>query len=92
MGSRTILLTGDTKTVADVVGKQLNITEVQADLLPEDKQRYVRQLVKEGRTVAMVGDGINDAPALVEATIGWRWGQPRMWLVKAPTWRNLPRR
>lgn len=74
MGIRTVLLTGDAKAVADIVAKQLNIDEVAAELLPEDKRDRVRRLVAGGRKVAMVGDGINDAPALKEADVGVAMG------------------
>lgn len=74
MGIKTVLLTGDTKAVADIVAKQLNLDEVAADLLPEDKRDRVRRLVAGGRKVAMVGDGINDAPALKEADVGVAMG------------------
>jgi len=74
MGIKTVLLTGDAQVVATVIAKQLGISEVAADLLPEDKRRRVKELVDEGRTVAMVGDGINDAPALIEAHVGVSMG------------------
>jgi heavy metal translocating P-type ATPase len=74
MGIRTILLTGDARAVAEAIGRELGIAEVAADLLPEDKQARVRGLVAAGCTVAMVGDGINDAPALIEAQVGVAMG------------------
>jgi Cd2+/Zn2+-exporting ATPase/Cu+-exporting ATPase len=74
MGIKTVLLTGDAKPVADAVARQLGIAEVAANLLPEDKRQRVKRLVADGRTVAMVGDGVNDAPALIEAHVGVAMG------------------
>ena len=74
MHIRTILLTGDTGLVADTVARKLGIAEVQADLLPEDKRLRVIDLVSQGRVVAMLGDGVNDAPALTEANVGVAMG------------------
>ncbi|MBN9505147.1 MAG: cation-translocating P-type ATPase [Altererythrobacter sp.] len=71
---RTILLTGDSHSVAKAVGKGLGIKEIEAGLLPEDKLDRVQALVSQKRIVAMVGDGINDAPALAEASVGIAMG------------------
>jgi Cd2+/Zn2+-exporting ATPase len=72
-GIRTVMLTGDNRRTANAIGQQLGI-EVDAELLPEDKQRIVRQLQKSGWTVAKIGDGINDAPALAAANVGIAMG------------------
>jgi P-type E1-E2 ATPase len=74
MKIRSILLTGDTSQVAASVARDLGISEVEADLLPEAKLARIRSLVAAGRVVAMVGDGINDAPALAEANVGVAMG------------------
>jgi heavy metal translocating P-type ATPase len=70
LGLRIVMLTGDSAAVARAVARQVGIEEVVAELLPEQKVDRIRALVAEGRTVAMVGDGINDAPALAEASVG----------------------
>jgi heavy metal translocating P-type ATPase len=69
-GIRVVMLTGDNATTAQAVGRKLNIAEIEADVLPEDKSRVVERLRGEGRVVAMAGDGINDAPALAAADVG----------------------
>jgi Cu+-exporting ATPase len=73
-GLRVIMLTGDNATTANAVASTLKIDEVRADLLPVEKQRVIQQLQREGRVVAMAGDGINDAPALAEASVGIAMG------------------
>jgi heavy metal translocating P-type ATPase len=74
MGVRLVLLTGDARAVAEAVAAELGIVEFTADLLPEDKRDYIQRLTLERCVVAMVGDGINDAPALIEAQVGVAMG------------------
>jgi heavy metal translocating P-type ATPase len=74
MKIKTALLTGDSKAVANEIAKALKVNKVQSELLPEQKLHYVEEMVKNGRTVAMVGDGINDAPALARASVGVAMG------------------
>ncbi len=74
MGIRTVLLTGDNPRAAETVGRAVGVDEVVAEVLPGDKAEVVRRLQSGGRHVAMVGDGINDAPALAQADVGMAVG------------------
>ena len=73
-GLRIIMLTGDSRTTAEAVARRLRIDEVRAEILPAQKREIVRELQRQGRRVAMAGDGINDAPALAEASVGIAMG------------------
>ena len=73
-GIRIVMLTGDSQAAAKAVGKTLEIDEIEAEVLPEEKGKSVERLRREGRIVAMAGDGINDAPALAEADVGIAMG------------------
>ena len=74
MGLRTVLLTGDATATAQDVGKKLAVDEIASELLPENKSQYVKQLSEKGHKAAMVGDGVNDAPALMQASVGVAMG------------------
>jgi P-type Cu+ transporter len=73
-GVRVVMLTGDNRTTAEVVARKLGIAEIEAEVLPEDKAKVVERLRKEGRIVAMAGDGVNDAPALAASDVGVAMG------------------
>ena len=73
-GVRVVMLTGDNRATAEAVARKLGIGEIEAEVLPQDKGKVVERLRKEGRIVAMAGDGVNDAPALAAADVGIAMG------------------
>ena len=73
-GVRVVMLTGDNRATAEAVARKLDIAEIEAEVLPQDKGRVVERLRKAGRIVAMAGDGVNDAPALAAADVGIAMG------------------
>ncbi|RBO79620.1 heavy metal translocating P-type ATPase [Marinomonas aquiplantarum] len=75
MGIKLIMLTGDQKVNASQVAAQLNIDEYHAELMPEDKLKWIKSLQRNGNIVGMIGDGINDAPALAQANVGFAMGE-----------------
>ena len=74
MGLKTVLLTGDARAVADAIANEVGIDEIYAEVLPDEKNTIIKRFISDRKKVAMVGDGINDAPALMQATVGIAMG------------------
>ena len=71
---KTVMLTGDNQRTAEAIGQEVGVTDIRADLLPEDKLNVMKELREQYSSVAMVGDGVNDAPALAASTVGVAMG------------------
>ena len=86
MGIDVVMLTGDNRRTAEAVGRQLGVNRVVAEVLPQDKEKTVAELQAQGKRVAMVGDGINDAPPWPGPTWAWPSARAPTWPSSRPTW------